>query len=82
MERLDEGVFKWAALAATIAVLEFVGEESLTNSFDRAMKHPKMRYVALGALGITGAHLLGVLPKEIDPYYYIADRFVKNGSTE
>lgn len=70
----DEGLVKWATLGACVGVLEFVGEESLTHAFERALDHKVMKYVALGGLALTGAHLLGVLPREIDPYYMMQDR--------
>lgn len=70
---IDEGIIKWTCLATCIAVLEFLGEESLTHAFDRAMKHDKMQYVALGGLVFTACHLTGVLPRTIDPYYAIQE---------
>lgn len=70
----DEGIQKWGALFATIGVLEFVGDESLTGAFERALRHPVAKYIALGGLAVTGAHLLGVMPREIDPYYFVADK--------
>lgn len=71
MERIDEGLIKWCALGACIAVLEYIGEESLTNAYNRCLTHSIGRYVALGGLAVTGAHLLGVMPREIDPYYMV-----------
>jgi hypothetical protein len=73
MERIDEGALKWGLLAATIVVLEFTGNETLTSAFNRALEHDKMKYVALGALAFTASHLLGTTPREIDPYYIIQD---------
>ena len=69
----DEGIKKWAVLGAVIATLEFVGDETLTSAFERAREHPVGKYVALGGLAVTGAHLLGVMPREIDPYYFVQD---------
>lgn len=70
----DEGLQKWIFLGASIAVLEYIGEESLTNAYNRCLTHSIGRYVALGGLAVTGAHLLGVMPREIDPYYFIQDK--------
>lgn len=74
MREFDEGLAKWAVLGATVGVLEYVGEESLTSAFNRAMECPRMRYVALGGLAITACHLLGKIPRPIDPFYMIQDR--------
>lgn len=84
MERLDEGVAKWATLGLCIGALEFFGDESLTHAFDRAMQHDKMKYVALGGLALTGAHLLDLIPHkpiELDPYYLVARAISKLGDT-
>lgn len=77
MERIDEGVVKWAALGACIATLEFVGNESLTHAFERARNHPVGRVVAIGGLAITAAHLMGRIPRRIDPFYVVQDRYGK-----
>ena len=69
----DEGVQKWATLGCCIAGLEFIGSETLTHAFQRGLDSDVGKYVCLGGLALTGAHLLNVLPREIDPYYYIAD---------
>lgn len=73
MERFDEGIIKWGALASAVIVLECVGTESLTHAFQRAAEHPVGKYVALGALGLTAAHLLDKIPHQADPYYMIAN---------
>ena len=69
----DEGVQKWVALGCCIATLEFIGDETLTHAFQRGLDNEKVQYLCLGGLALTGLHLLDVLPREIDPYYKIAD---------
>lgn len=82
MERLkDEGLVKWAVLGVCIATLEFVGEESLTHAFERARAHPVGRVVAIGGLAITASHLMGKIPRRIDPFYVIQDN-LKNVGTK
>lgn len=77
----DPGVKKWAALAATVIALEVIGEETLTGACHRALDHKVGQYVVPFALGFTAAHLLRVIPREIDPYFLLADGIskVKNG---
>jgi hypothetical protein len=69
---VDPGVVKWGILAGTILALEVVGQETLTGACYRALEHKVGRYVVPFALGFTAAHLLDVIPDEIDPYQWIA----------
>lgn len=61
-----------AALGCAVGVVEILAEQTITESFREAMAHDKWRYVAVGSLIITAAHLMDCLPKQIDPYHYIA----------
>lgn len=75
MERLTqrEALVKWTVLAATVVALEVIGEESLTHGFRKALEHDRGRYIAVGALVVTGLHLTNLLPEPIDPYQQIAN---------
>lgn len=75
MEKFDEGLVKWGILGAAIVALEYVGEESLTHAFGRAREHSVGRFVAVGALAVTAAHLMDIIPHQYDPYYAIAGNF-------
>lgn len=69
----NQGAVKWGILGATILALEFVGDVSLTEACHKASEHKIGKYVVPMALGFTVAHLAQAIPREIDPYYYIAD---------
>lgn len=80
MERLN-GTHAWAALGLGIALWEYYGTETLSNAVDRYLEHPVKRVVAIGAVAITGAHLLNLYEhfgmESIDPYERVGQLFNK-----
>ena len=78
MESLNrhEGLFKCGLLFSCIAVIEFIGEETLTHYSHKAMEHPIGRWVVPAVVGVTAMHLMDkdhdILPEAIDPYHHIA----------
>jgi hypothetical protein len=71
-----EGYIKWGTLAASVMVLESVGDNSLTHYAHRAMEHKIGRWLVPAAIGITAMHLMdkehNILPESIDGYNIIA----------
>lgn len=67
------GKYAWAVLAAGIAAYDILGNDTLTASFKRGAENPRTRPFVYGALGVTAAHLCGVIPREIDPFYMLID---------
>jgi hypothetical protein len=59
----------WVALAAFVAAWDLTQEETLSAAFRRTPTPIKTL-----AWGVTTAHLFGVLPRQIDPFYLLVDR--------
>lgn len=72
MERT--GKYAWAALVAGIAAYDLISEDSLTASFRRGAENPRTSPFVYGALGMTAAHLCGILPRHLDPFYLLIDK--------
>lgn len=62
----------WLAMGVGIAAFEIACPkgETLSEGVDRALEHPRLRYMAIGAVALTAAHLLNVLPEDKDPFHY------------
>lgn len=73
MER-KTGKYAWAAIGAFVAAYDLLGNDTLTASFKRGAENSRTRPFVYGALGVTAAHLCGVIPREIDPFYMVIDR--------
>ncbi|UOF77999.1 hypothetical protein [Caudoviricetes sp.] len=73
MERNEShaGTYGWVALAAGVAAFDYFAPETLSHAVDRALERPMGRYAAIGAVAITAAHLLNLIPKEYDPFCLI-----------
>lgn len=73
---MNEGYWKWSALAAGVIALECVGENSLTHYAHKAMEHKVGRWIVPVAIGITAMHLMDrehqILPETIDAFHIIA----------
>lgn len=67
------GTLGWAALAAGVAAWDLLAPETLTAAFKRGTENVHTRPFVVGALGVTALHLLGVLPRQIDPFYLTID---------
>lgn len=81
MERPRPSNLAWVALAAGVATYDYYAPpgETLSEAVDRALERPVGRVLALGAIAITAAHLINVLPPEIDPIHQLAERFRDDG---
>ena len=74
MERHNEshiGSIGWGLIGLGVLAWDFTMDESLTHAFERARTHPVGRYIALGGLAVTAAHLLDQIPHQYDPFYAI-----------
>lgn len=76
MERRNEshiGTAGWAVLIGGVILWDYFAPETLSGAVDRALE--SHRAVTIGAIAITGAHLLNILPPELDPIHQLAERF-------
>lgn len=55
-------------LAAYVAAWDLSAPETITHAFKRY--HVAAR---VGIVAVTGAHLLGLIPREYDPFYWTID---------
>lgn len=62
------GELGWAAIGIFVAGFDILAPETLTAAFKRAPLP-----VRLGALAITSAHLLDLIPHSVDPFYLLQD---------
>lgn len=65
------GTYGWIALAAGVAAFDRFSNETLSHAMDRALERPYGRYAAIGAVAVTAAHLLNVIPEQYDPFNYV-----------
>lgn len=65
------GSMGWAGLIAGVVAYEILGAETLSSAYDRYLAHPVKRFLAIGAVAITGAHLLNMFEhfeiEDLDP---------------
>ena len=62
------GTYGWVAIAAGVAAWDYFAPETLSHAVDRALEHKTWRYAAVGAVAVTAAHLLNVIPEQADPF--------------
>jgi hypothetical protein len=74
MKGEHSGTVGWGLLAAGVAVWDLTAPESLTAAFKRGTANEKSRPYVVGALGVTALHLMGAIPRAIDPFYMVLDR--------
>lgn len=65
------GTYGWIALAAGVAAFDYLAPETLSHAVDRALERPYGRIAAIGAVAVTAAHLLNLIPREYDPFVMI-----------
>lgn len=74
----------WLGLAAYVAAYDYyaikTGRETLSGAYWHALRNPKTRVLAVCSATILYKHLVfpTVLP-ELDPLYFIAERWRKSG---
>lgn len=62
----------WLGIAAGVVAYEIAcpNGETLSEGVDRALERPIARYVALGGIAVTAAHLSNFIPQQYDPFHY------------
>ena len=73
--REHSGAIAWGVLASAISLYEATCPDGqlLSESVDRALERPVGRYLAIGAVAVTGAHLLNIFEhfgmEHLDPLH-------------
>ena len=73
LSKISPAARAWGAMALSITAYEILCPkgETLSEGLDRLMEHsPFARITALGAIGITAAHLGNLIPEKYDPFHY------------
>ena len=60
----------WLGLIAYVGAWDAFSNETLSEGVDRAITSHKL--ATFGAVAITGAHLLNLLPEQLDPIHHMA----------
>lgn len=63
------GTWGWIALVAGVVAFDLLAPETMSNAFRRGLKSHEL--LTLGAWAITSAHLLNILPEEVDPFKHL-----------
>jgi len=75
------GTVGWGLLVGGVIAWDVFANETLSSAYDRYMEQPIKRVIAIGAVAITGAHLLNLTPPKFDPIQragdYVYDRWIK-----
>jgi DNA polymerase III psi subunit len=75
MEREKVGTVGWGLLTAGVIAWDLLAPETLSGAVDRALEHNRMKYVAIGAVAITAAHLLNGFERlgieALDPFHHL-----------
>lgn len=75
------GDLGWGFLVTGVVAWDVLAPETLSSAYDRYMEHPLKRIIAVGAVAITGAHLLNLLPRQIDPIQQLSERFSRGSAS-
>lgn len=70
----NQGSVGWALLAGGVLLWDRLAEETLSHAFQRGLNNSLSRPFCLGALAVTAAHLLDVIPEKTDPFYLFFER--------
>lgn len=71
MERPRSSTLAWATLVAGVTAYDYfcAPGDTMSERVDDWLEKPTTRVLALGAIGITAAHLANVLPERVDPFH-------------
>jgi hypothetical protein len=67
----------WVAIGAFVAVWDRFAPETLTGRSALWCAGPRSRVAWPATVLVTSAHLLGVLPPKLDPFYHIGKVVVR-----
>ena len=70
--RMSSATRAWGALALSIVAYEIACPkgETLSEGVDRLMETKSGKALAIGAVGLTAAHLINAIPQKFDPFHY------------
>ena len=71
------GLIGWGLVAGAVGVWDTMNQQTMTESFQDALEDPVKKYLALGGMAITCAHLLDVIPHQIDPFHVLTSNIGK-----
>lgn len=66
---MKAGDYGWIGLTAGVIAFDALAPETLSGAVDRYLERPIGRIVAIGAIAVTGAHLMNLLPERLDPIH-------------
>ena len=69
----------WIGLTAGVIAFDILAPQTLSSAFDRYLEHPTRKWLAIGSVAVTGAHLLN-LPEHFnipDPIEMVAGRVAR-----
>ena len=71
MERPKPSTVAWGVLATGVAAYDVLCPqgETLSEGVDRALETRSGRVLAIGAVALTAAHLINLLPERVDPFH-------------
>lgn len=75
MERPRPSNVAWGILGAAVALYDYYAPpgETMSEAVDRALQKPLGRVMAIGAVAVTAAHLINLLPPSVDPIHKLAE---------
>lgn len=50
----------WFGLTAGVIAFDILAPQTLSSAFDRYLEHPVKKWLAIGSVAVTGAHLLNI----------------------
>lgn len=73
MNKLRPSTKAWIGLGAYVAAYDILAPkgETLSEGVDRMLEHDKCKYVAIGGVALTAAHLINLLPPKYDPFHKV-----------
>lgn len=76
MEKPSPAKAAWIGLGVGVSVYEMLCPEgqTLSEEVDRVLENPRVRYLVLGAIAVTAAHLANVLPEQVDPFEQVLSK--------
>lgn len=54
------GTIGWAGLTAGVVAWDVLASETLSSAYDRYLEHSVKKWLAIGSVVMTGAHLLNI----------------------
>lgn len=71
MERPRPASVAWGVLAAGVVAYDVLCPpgETLSEGVDRALERQRGKWLALGGIAITAAHLANMIPEQVDPFH-------------